>query len=222
MVLISGSGTNLQAIIESINSGKVPAQINAVVSNVRDAYGLKRAAQAGIETQVLEHSAFATREDYDRALVDCIERYVPNLVVLAGFMRILGPQFVKRYPHQIINIHPSLLPKYRGLHTHERALRDGASIHGATVHFVTEALDDGPIIIQGAVAVHSNDTVDALQRRVQHEEHRIYPLAIRWFAQGQLSIHEGRVLLDGRTRSAQGLVAAHLNSPTVNPTLSID
>jgi len=198
VVLISGNGTNLQAIIDAIAEGTLPARIAAVISNRAGAAGLERARRADLPTEVLDHREFTSREDYDRALMARIDTHAPGLVVLAGFMRILTPAFVEHYLGRLLNIHPSLLPKYRGLDTHRRALDDGELEHGCTVHFVTPDLDSGPVIVQAAVPVRPDDDAAALARRVQDREHAIYPLAIRWFAEGRLRLADGRALLDGR------------------------
>lgn len=195
VVLISGGGTNLQAIIDAAVAD-LPVDIRAVISNEADAFGLERARTAGIETRVLDHRAFAGREAYDAALAEVIDEYEPGLVVLAGFMRILTPAFVRHYHGRMLNIHPSLLPRYRGLDTHARALAAGDREHGATVHFVTEELDGGPLIIQARVPVLANDDPRTLARRVLEKEHVIYPAAIRWFAEGRLRLDDDRVMLD--------------------------
>lgn len=192
VVLISGSGSNLQAIIDGAASD-LPVEIKAVISNKADAYGLERARSAGIETRVLDHKGFADRDSYDQALGDLIEEYQPGLVVLAGFMRILTPTLVNRFHERIFNIHPSLLPKYRGLHTHQRALEAGDKVHGASVHFVTKELDGGPIILQAKVPIQEQDDPDTLAARVLKQEHTIYPLAISMFAEGELRIQDGVV-----------------------------
>ncbi|MFQ6021249.1 MAG: phosphoribosylglycinamide formyltransferase [Acidiferrobacterales bacterium] len=206
VVLVSGRGSNLQSIIDQTSTRQLPITIRAVISNESDAYGLVRARNAGIPTGVLDHRAFASRADYDHALMQLIDEYAPQLVVLAGFMRVLGEAFVNHYAGRLMNIHPSLLPEFPGLGTHARALESGATQHGATVHFVSAALDAGPIIIQAVLPVHASDTPEALADRVLKQEHRIYPQAIRWFAEGRLQIHGGRVLLDGELRPEQGLV----------------
>jgi len=196
VVLISGSGSNLQAIIDAADAGG-PFEVGAVISNEAEAYGLSRAQRAGIPTAVLDHRTFKQREDYDRALASLIDDYRPGLVALAGFMRILTPGFVRHYAGRMFNIHPSLLPKFRGLHTHQRALDAGETLHGASVHFVTEELDGGPLIVQAQVPVLPGDDAERLAARVLQREHQIYPLAIRWFAQGRLSLNpQGRVVLD--------------------------
>jgi len=199
VVLISGSGSNLQALIDGAIAGQLAIEIRAVISNEADAFGLERARRAGIETRVLSHRAFPSREDYDDALAGLIDTYRPGLIVLAGFMRILTPAFVARYHGRMFNIHPSLLPKFRGLHTHARALEADETTHGASVHFVTEELDGGPLVLQARVKVEPDDDPDTLAARVLLQEHRIYPQVVRWFAQGRLELGaDGRPRLDGR------------------------
>ncbi|HSH28268.1 MAG TPA: phosphoribosylglycinamide formyltransferase [Thiohalobacter sp.] len=198
VILISGRGSNLQAILDQAAGGILPIDIRAVISNVPGAYGLERARQAGIETQVLSHKGFADREAYDRALIELIDRYAPGLVVLAGFMRILTPAFVRHYARRLLNIHPSLLPRHRGLNTHARALEEGDAEHGASVHLVTEELDGGPVLIQARVPVHPGDDPEVLAARVLEQEHRLYPEAIRWFAEGRIDFDGEQVRLDGR------------------------
>ncbi|MGD2083463.1 MAG: phosphoribosylglycinamide formyltransferase [Chromatiales bacterium] len=197
VVLISGSGSNLQAIIDRARQD-LPVDLRAVVSNRADAYGLERARRAGIPTRVLDHRRFPTREAYDAALGDLIDSFQPALVVLAGFMRILSPGLVARYRGRMLNIHPSLLPRFRGLHTHERALAAGEPVHGASVHFVTDELDGGPVVLQARVPVHPQDDPERLAARVLEREHQIYPEVIRWLAQGRLRMENGQVVLDGR------------------------
>ncbi len=198
VVLISGNGSNLQAIIDAIAAGEIPAEIRAVISNNPDAYGLERARRAGIPTAVVDHRDYPDRERYDQALRAVIDRYAPDLVVLAGFMRILTPAFVEHYAGRMLNIHPSLLPRYQGLDTHRRVLEAGDAIHGVSVHFVTPELDSGPIVLQAEVPVGPGDTEEDLARKVHAEEHVIYPRVIRWFAEGRLRLDGDRVLLDGR------------------------
>lgn len=204
VILISGRGSNMEALIRAKAQGELPVDIAAVISNRPEAKGLETAAEAGIETAVLDHKTFATREGFDRALVECIDQFKPDLVVLAGFMRILTADFVRHYEGRLMNIHPSLLPAFPGLHTHQRALDEGIRVHGCTVHFVTAELDHGPVIIQAAVPVLDGDTEEALGKRVLVCEHQIYPQAVRWFAEGRLTIQDGKVLLgalqDGQTR----------------------
>ena len=201
VVLISGNGSNLQAIIDAIDAGEITARIRAVISNNPDAYGLERARRAGIPVEVVDHRDFPDRESYDRALQAVIDRYRPDLVVLAGFMRILTPAFVEHYAGRMLNIHPSLLPRYQGLDTHRRVLETGDSVHGVSVHFVTPELDSGPIVLQAEVPVEPGDTEDDLARKVHAEEHVIYPRVIRWFAEGRLRLDGDRVLLDGQPMS---------------------
>ncbi len=186
VVLISGGGSNLQSIIDAA-ADDLPVEIRAVISNRPDAYGLTRAREAGIDTAVLEHANFADRESYDQALQELIDSYSPELVVLAGFMRILSDDFVRHYEGRMLNIHPSLLPKYRGLHTHARALEAGDKVAGCTVHYVTAELDAGPIIMQARVPVLDDDTPETLAARVLEQEHKIYPQAIRQFAEQKLN-----------------------------------
>jgi phosphoribosylglycinamide formyltransferase-1 len=198
VVLISGSGSNLQALIDGARSGYLPIDLRAVVSNEPGAFGLERAAAAGIRTRVLNHRDFPSRDLYDSALAKLVDGFAPGLVVLAGFMRILTPAFVARYRGRLFNIHPSLLPDYRGLHTHRRALEAGDEVHGASVHFVTEELDGGPLVLQARVPVLPDDDPESLAARVLQQEHKIYPLVVRWFAQGRLSLGEdGLPRLDG-------------------------
>ncbi|PKH27230.1 phosphoribosylglycinamide formyltransferase [Pseudomonas fluorescens] len=204
VVLLSGTGSNLQALIDSTRVGDSPVRIAAVISNRSDAYGLQRARDAGIETRSLDHKAFEGREAFDLALIELIDAFDPKLVVLAGFMRILSADFVRHYQGRLLNIHPSLLPKYKGMHTHQRALDAGDSEHGCSVHFVTEELDGGPLVVQAVVPVESGDSAQTLAQRVHTQEHRIYPLAVRWFAEGRLILGEQGALLDGQLLAASG------------------
>ena len=204
VVLLSGSGSNLQALIDSSAIPDSSVRIGAVISNSADAYGLQRAAAAGIETAVLDHTEFEGREAFDAALVACIDGFAPDLVVLAGFMRILSGGFVRHYQGRPLNIHPSLLPRYKGLHTHRRALEAGDAEHGCSVHFVTEELDGGPLVVQAVVPVAPDDTVQSLAQRVHAQEHVIYPMAVHWFANGRLRLGEQGALLDGQPLSASG------------------
>jgi phosphoribosylglycinamide formyltransferase 1 len=204
VVLISGSGGNLQALIDSIAHAGTPARIAAVISNRADAFGLERAKQAGIATKVLDHKQFEGREAFDAALVEAIDAFNPQLVVLAGFMRILTPGFVRHYVGRLLNIHPSLLPKYKGLHTHQRALDAGDSEHGCSVHFVSEELDGGPLVVQAVVPVQSDDSPTSLAQRVHLQEHVIYPLAVRWFAEGRLQLTAQGAMLDEQLLPSTG------------------
>ncbi len=197
VALISGSGSNLQAVIDA-TAGDPSIKVTAVISNRSDAYGLQRARAAGIETRVLNHKPYPSREAYDRALIELIDHFQPSLVILAGFMRILSPLFVQHYSGCLLNIHPSLLPKYKGLHTHQRALEAGDTLHGASVHFVTEELDGGPVVLQAQVAVAADDTEESLAARVLQQEHAIYPQVVRWFAEGRLAINGNQLEMDGK------------------------
>ncbi|HET7197708.1 MAG TPA: phosphoribosylglycinamide formyltransferase [Burkholderiales bacterium] len=190
-ILISGRGSNMRALVEA----GLPVRV--VISNRADAAGLEFARARGIATVVVEHRAFATREAFEAALAAALERHAPRLVALAGFMRVLTPGFVRRYAGRMLNIHPSLLPAFPGLETHARALAAGVKLHGCTVHFVTEALDSGPIVIQAAVRVLPGDTAEALAARVLEQEHRIYPRAARWFLDERLVIANGTVSVKG-------------------------
>ncbi len=198
VVLISGSGSNLQAIIDGAEDGTLPAEIKAVISNKAEAYGLVRAEKAGVETRVLDHREFEDRDTYDQALGKLVDEFQPGLVILAGFMRILTPGFVRRFNGRMLNIHPSLLPRHRGLHTHQRAIEAGDPIHGASVHFVTEELDGGPIILQVKVPVEAGDDESTLAARVLTQEHVIYPTVIRWFAQSRLKMERNGVMMDNQ------------------------
>ncbi len=189
VVLLSGSGTNLQALIDAQQQSRLGAEIAAVISNRPNAKGLQRAEQAGISAQLLDHTGFDSRDSFDRALMEMIDSHQPDLVVLAGFMRILTPAFTQHYLGRMLNIHPSLLPKYQGLHTHQRALDAGDEQHGVTVHFVTAELDGGPAAIQARVPILDGDDADSLAKRVQSQEHIIYPMAVSWFAQGRLRMN---------------------------------
>ena len=199
VVLISGRGSNLEAIL----SAKLPVTIAAVISNRPEAGGLATAQAAGVTTAVVDHRRFASREEFDTTLAQAIDAHSPDLVVLAGFMRILTDDFVNRYAGRMLNIHPSLLPAFPGLATHRAALAAGVRLHGATVHFVTPTLDHGPIVIQAAVPVLADDSEQSLAARVLREEHRIYPQAIRWFAEGRLALAGTRVRIE-RARDAAG------------------
>ena len=204
LVLISGSGSNLQALIDAQQSGKLPVELVAVISNRPDAKGLQRAERAGIPTQVVDHTRFDGRDSFDRALQQAIDAYAPDLIVLAGFMRILTEHFTRQYQGRMLNIHPSLLPKYQGLNTHERALQAGDREHGVSVHFVTAELDGGPVALQARVPVLPGDDASRLAQRVLQQEHRIYPLAVKWFAQGRLRMVDGRVFMDSEPLEPSG------------------
>lgn len=197
VVLISGGGSNLQTLLDACRSGDIPAEVVAVIANKADAFGLRRAQQAGVATEVIDHRDFADRDRFDAALAECIDRYQPELIALAGFMRILTAGFVQRYQGRMLNIHPSLLPKYPGLHTHQRALDAGDTQAGATVHFVTAELDGGPAIAQASVPIEVGDSASDLARRVLAQEHRLYPQVVRWFAEGRLMLINNQAVLDG-------------------------
>jgi phosphoribosylglycinamide formyltransferase-1 len=207
VILISGRGSNLQALLEA----RLPCRIAAVISNRANAGGLKIAQAHGIPTAVIEHRDYADRDSFDAALAELIDTFHPDFVILAGFMRILTAGFVTRYHGRLVNIHPSLLPAYGGLNTHGRALQDGVRIHGCTVHFVTADLDHGPIIIQAAVPVLCHDTEQTLAARVLHEEHRIYPQAIRWLCADLIELRDdGRVRLRQHKQSGFALISPSL------------
>ncbi|MBI3773601.1 MAG: phosphoribosylglycinamide formyltransferase [Gammaproteobacteria bacterium] len=198
VVLISGSGSNLQALIDATAAADYPARICAVISNRPEAGGLVRAKRAGIPSHVIDHRQFPDRRSFELALEKSIDSYQPGLVALAGFMRILTPDFVNHYLGRMLNIHPSLLPNFTGLNTHRRALDSGAAVHGASIHFVTPDLDGGPVVIRAQVPIHSGDDAQTLAARVLIEEHRIYPEAVKWFAQGRLRLDDHQALLDGQ------------------------
>jgi phosphoribosylglycinamide formyltransferase 1 len=201
VILLSGRGSNMRSVVERCAGEGWPAQVVAVVSNRPDAAGLAWAAGQGMTTAVVDHKSFATRAEFDAALAETIERFEPDLLLLAGFMRVLGADFVRRFEGRMLNIHPSLLPAFPGLHTHRRALAAGVKAAGATVHFVTAELDHGPIVIQSVVPVRPGDAEDTLAARVLASEHLIYPLAVRWFVEGRLRIEGGRVQqLDGASQ----------------------
>ena len=196
-VLISGCGTNLQSFIDKVASGSLDLELAVVLSNKPAAAGLERARQAGIPVECVKHGDYPDRESFDAALVDTLDRYAPDLIVLAGFMRILTPVLIDHFAGRIFNIHPSLLPKYPGLDTHQRAIDAGDEWAGSTVHFATEELDGGPAVIQGRVPVLPDDTADTLAARVLAVEHRIYPEAAALFAAGRLRYKDGGAWLDG-------------------------
>ncbi|MGV7092373.1 phosphoribosylglycinamide formyltransferase [Siccibacter turicensis] len=204
VVLISGNGSNLQAIIDACESGKIAGTLRAVFSNKADAFGLQRARDAGIPAHALSAGQFATREAFDRELMQEIDAYAPDLVVLAGYMRILSPAFVAHYTGRLINIHPSLLPKYPGLHTHRQVLENGDAEHGTSVHFVTDELDGGPVILQAKVPVFDGDHEADITARVQAQEHAIYPLVVSWFADGRLKMQDNAAWLDGQKLAPRG------------------
>lgn len=204
-ILASGDGSNAQAIVEACRAGRISARVVVIASNRPEAGVLDRARQAGIAALVVDHRDYATRDAFDRAMLAALAPHEPDLVILAGFMRILTPAFIAAFRGRLLNIHPSLLPKYPGLHTHARALAAGDAEHGATVHFVTEELDGGPAALQAVVAITEHDTVGTLARRVREVEHSIYPLAIAWWASGRLRLTAGEVRLDDRRIPASGI-----------------
>ena len=204
VVLISGSGSNLQAIIDACAAGNVPAEVCAVISNKADAYGLERARNSGIRAEVLDHKAFASRDEYDVALGELIDSFSPDCVVLAGFMRILTPSLVQKFKGKMLNIHPSLLPKYQGLNTHQRAIDAKDEVHGVSVHFVTEELDGGPVVLQAKVPVLENDTAETLAQRVHQQEHIIYPLVVKWFSEQRLKMEADYAVFDEKKLPAHG------------------
>ncbi len=205
VVLISGSGSNLQALIDNQISGQVSGQISAVISNKQDAFGLVRAEKANIATHVVDHTQYSSRETYDQALAQVIDTYQPDLVVLAGFMRILTPEFVQKYVGKMLNIHPSLLPKYQGLNTHQRAIDAGDKTHGVSVHFVTEELDGGPVVCQAEIPILTDDTAETLAKRIHTKEHIIYPLVVEWFCQNKLVMKDNQAFLDDNLLPSTGV-----------------
>ncbi|MEP1445783.1 MAG: phosphoribosylglycinamide formyltransferase [Paraglaciecola sp.] len=204
VVLVSGNGSNLQAIIDDISENRINAKITAVIANQETAYGLTRAENAGIPAIYIDHKNFTSREEYDNKLAECIDQYNPNLIVLAGFMRILTPSFVERYLGRMLNIHPSLLPKYKGLHTHQRAIDANDKEHGASVHFVTPELDGGPVVLQSKVPVFEQQDVHELAQRVQQQERQMYPLVIKWFCEDRLKMIDNRAVLDNKILTEEG------------------
>nr|WP_298251192.1 phosphoribosylglycinamide formyltransferase [uncultured Halomonas sp.] len=212
VVLISGNGSNLEALIEAQTHDALGGEVVAVVSNEPDAYGLVRAREAGIDAVVLPHREYESRDAYDGALIKVVERHEPDLIVLAGFMRILTPRFVQRFLGRLVNIHPSLLPDYQGLNTHARALADGVSEHGCSVHFVTEELDGGPVIIQAAVEVAEGENEATLKEKVHAREHLIYPIAVKWCLEGRLQYTGQGVTLDGTPLPSHGMRMSHADA----------
>lgn len=204
VVLVSGNGSNLQAILDACQQGRFNGSVAAVFSNKAEAFGLERARAAEVPAHALAAAQFADRAAFDRQLMLEIDAYAPDLVVLAGYMRILSAEFVQRYAGRMLNIHPSLLPKYPGLHTHRQAIENGDEEHGTSVHFVTEELDGGPVILQAKVPVFSDDSEEDVTARVQHQEHAIYPLVVSWFVDGRLAMREGAAWLDGQQLPVEG------------------
>ncbi|MDR0219758.1 MAG: phosphoribosylglycinamide formyltransferase [Enterobacteriaceae bacterium] len=203
-VLISGNGSNLQSIIDACQQNRINGQVCAVFSNNASAYGLLRAEQAGIPAHFVNPAAYSDRMDFDFSLLTAIDQYQPDLVVLAGYMRILSGGFVQHYRGRLLNIHPSLLPKYPGLHTHRKAMENGDQEHGTSVHFVTEELDGGPIILQAKVPIFAEDQEEDIISRVQTQEHNIYPLVINWFLAGRLVMDGNSAIMDGKVLPPQG------------------
>lgn len=204
LVLVSGNGSNLQAIIDQIAEQKINGQICAVIANVAGAYGLVRAENAGIPAVLIDHKNFHSREEYETKMLECINEFKPDLIVLAGFMRILTPGFVENFTGKMLNIHPSLLPKYKGLDTHQRAISAGDTEHGASVHFVTAELDGGPVILQSKVPIFEQQDPGELAQRVQQQERQMYPLVIKWFCQDRLKMVQNRAVLDENILDEKG------------------
>lgn len=204
VVLVSGNGSNLQAIIDDISEHKINAKISAVIANQESAYALTRAENAGIPALYIDHKSFASREEYDAKMASCIDEFKPNLIVLAGFMRILTSSFVEHFQGRMLNIHPSLLPKYKGLHTHQRAIDAGDKEHGASVHFVTPELDGGPVVLQSKVPVFEQQDEQELADRVQQQERQMYPLVIKWFCEDRLKMINNRAVLDNQILAEEG------------------
>ena len=204
VVLISGQGSNLQAILDACEQGQIHGSVAAVFSNKSEAFGLTRAREAGVPAHALAASQFADREAFDNQLMLEIDAYAPDLVILAGYMRILSPAFVQHYAGRMLNIHPSLLPKYPGLHTHRQAIENGDEEHGTSVHFVTKQLDGGPVILQAKVPVFAEDSEEDVTARVQHQEHAIYPLVVSWFVEGRLEMRDNAAWLDGEKLPEEG------------------
>lgn len=198
VVLISGNGSNLQAIIDSVKSGAIKGQISAVISNRPSVFGLERAEKAGIPAITVDHTEFSSRTDFELALSQTIDQYQPDVLVLAGFMRILSSEFVQHYLGKMLNIHPSLLPKYPGLNTHRRVLENGDKEHGTSVHFVTAELDGGPIIAQRSIHVTADDTEETLQQKIQQQEHKLYPEVVGWLCIGRVQFKDGKAWLDNQ------------------------
>ena len=202
-VLISGNGSNLQAMIDAIEEKKIQGRICCVLSNKENAHGLIRAKKAGISTEVVNNEKYSTREEFDSKMIEVLNRYQPNLIVLAGFMRILSPVFIKSYRERILNIHPSLLPKFPGLDTHRRVLESRETRHGVTVHFVDNSLDGGPICSQSSILIKTDSPLE-LKKKIHKLEHELYPKVINWFGQGRLTQVEGKVYLDNKKLNIRG------------------
>ncbi len=198
VVLISGNGSNLQAIIDSVKNDAIEGRISAVISNRPGVFGLERAAKAGIPAITVDHTKFTSRADFEQSLSQTIDQYQPDVLVLAGFMRILSSEFVQHYLGKMLNIHPSLLPKYPGLNTHRRVLENGDKEHGTSVHFVTAELDGGPIIAQRSIHVTADDTEESLQQKIQQQEHKLYPEVVSWLCNGRVQFKDGKAWLDNQ------------------------
>ncbi|TPE48898.1 phosphoribosylglycinamide formyltransferase [Maribrevibacterium harenarium] len=205
VILISGSGSNLQAFIDQHQAGKLDIDIKAVISNKAEAFGLERARRALIPTHALSHKDYDSREAFDTEMMSTIDQYQPDLVILAGFMRILTPEFTHHYQGRLVNIHPSLLPKYKGLNTHQRAIDAGECEHGVSVHFVSAELDAGAVIIQASVPISPEDNADTLAAKVHQQEHLIYPLAVKWFSEGRLRFDGTHAILDDHILGESGI-----------------
>ena len=210
VIIISGRGSNMESLLNAVAEGSLPVQVAAVISNRPDAKGLETAAAQDVETCVVDHTRFDSRESFDAAMIKMIDSYSPDLVVLAGFMRILTDGFVRRYEGRLLNIHPSLLPSFPGLHTHRRALEEGVRVHGCTVHFVTPQLDHGPVVVQAAVPVLDGDDEATLAQRVLEQEHQVYPLAVRWFAEDRLKLVDGHVIFEAEQDPVGTLISPQL------------
>lgn len=207
VILISGRGSNMESLLNAVADGSLPVRVAAVIANRPDAKGLDAAAAHDVETCVVDHTRFNSRETFDAAMIKTIDSYSPDLVVLAGFMRILTDGFVRRYEGRLLNIHPSLLPSFPGLHTHRRALEEGVRVHGCTVHFVTPQLDHGPVVVQAAVPVLDGDDEATLAARVLEQEHQVYPLAVRWFAEDRLKLVDGHVIFEAEQEPVGALIS---------------
>lgn len=205
VVLISGAGSNMLALVDACRNGDIDAMVAGVLSNRPDAAGIQKARDRDIPTRVIDHKEFSDRAAFDKAMIEAIDEYSPDLVVLAGFMRILTADFVRCYEGRLLNIHPSLLPKYPGLNTHQRALDAGDSEHGVSVHFVTEELDGGPVIAQAVVRIEPEDDADSLKDKVHAREHVLYPIVVKWFTEGRLKLTPAGITLDGRPMPTNGL-----------------
>ena len=207
VILISGRGSNMESLLKSVADGLLPVRVAAVIANRPDAKGLEIAAAQDVETCVVDHTRFDSRDAFDAAMIKTIDSYSPDLVVLAGFMRILTDAFVRRYEGRLLNIHPSLLPSFPGLHTHRRALEEGVRVHGCTVHFVTPQLDHGPVVVQAAVPVLDGDDEASLAARVLVQEHQVYPMAVRWFAEERLRLVDGHVVFEAEQEPVGALIS---------------